>query len=253
MSTWVSNGQAVAWAWSRSPGRLDLQVDPVHLALLPEILGRYAESWGGSGCVITVMDAEVELIDALSQWGYRRDDSGPYFAHLRRNLIDPLVVPPVPQGFTLRAVRTPDDAQARAAVHRAAFADYGGEHSLTTDVYKQVMAGHPYLADLDWIVEDTEGTVAAFCLCWVDVENATAVLEPVGTDPRFRRRGLARAAVAASLRAARERGARYARVCARGDSAYTAAAATYEDIGFSRYARNIRLIDDGPRLAAGGA
>lgn len=245
MATWDYNGHPVAWALSKSPGRLDLQVDPAHSELVAEVLEWYAESVGGGKPVITVMDAETVLINALTGRGYVLDASEPFFAHLRRDLDDPLPVPSVPPNMTLRAAQNADDAEERAAAHRAAFASYGGEHEVTADAYRQIMSDELYRAELDWFVEDADGTVAAFCLVWLGEKNDTAVLEPVGTHPRYRRQGLARAVIAASLQAAAERGARHARVCARGDSGYVAAAATYTDIGFSRYGRNVRLIHPG--------
>jgi len=149
------------------------------------------------------------------------------------------------------ALRGERDAGARAAVHRAAFAGDGGEgDEPTAATYRRLMADDQYRADLDRIVEDTEGTPAAFCLSWLDEPNAVAVLEPVGTDPRYRRRGLARAAILASLRAAVGLGARHARVCARGDTGSVAAKATYESLGFRRYARNVRLIAPKDRASA---
>ena len=42
----------------------------------------------------------------------------------------------------------------------------------------------PYQSDLDFIVEDPEGTAVAFALGWYDEANRLGEFEPVGTDPR---------------------------------------------------------------------
>jgi hypothetical protein len=76
-------------------------------------------------------------------------------------------------------------AEARAAVHRAAFSP----SRVRTESYLQVMRTWPYRAELDWIVESADGTPVAFCLVWLDELNHVAVLEPVGTDPAHQRRG----------------------------------------------------------------
>lgn len=251
VSTWRAGAHTVAWAWTKAPGRLDLQVDPSHLSLLPQILAWSRRSAGDRPPVIIALDGEGALIDALAGHGYAMDLDGPFFAHLHRDLTRPLAPTSLPAGFTLRALRDERDAETRTAIHRAAFANHGGEeHEPTAATYRRLMADDQYRADLDRIVEDADGTPAAFCLSWLDEPNAVAVLEPVGTDPRYRRRGLARAAILASLRAAVGLGARHARVCARGDTGSVAAKATYESLGFRRYARNVRLIAPKDRASA---
>lgn len=229
LAHWRRGGRVVAWAWARG-GRLDLQVDPAHATLAASIL-----AWFG-GRAVTVLDAETALVGELGRHGYERRDGGPFFAHLRRPLGAGLPAPaPLPDGYTLRPVRGPDDAAARAAVHAAAFSV-----PMTAAAYRGVMRAPSYRAGLDWLVVAPDGTPAASALAWVDGE--TAVLEPVGTDPGHRRRGLAAAASLAALRAARDLGARHARVCARGDDGYRAARAAYEALGFRAYARNVRLV-----------
>ncbi|WP_116947305.1 GNAT family N-acetyltransferase [Jiangella endophytica] len=229
LAHWRHGERVVAWAWARG-GRLDLQLDPAHLALTAQIA-----AWFG-GRAVTVLDAETGLIGELARHGYERQEDGRFFAHLRRPLGADLPAPaPPPDGYTLRPVGGPEDAAARAAVHAAAF-------SVPMDdaAYRGVMRAPSYRPELDWLVVAPDGTPAASALAWV--EGEIAVLEPVGTDPRHRRRGLAAAASLAALRVARDLGARQARVCARGDDGYPAARAAYEAIGFRAYARNVRLV-----------
>ena len=98
-----------------------------------------------------------------------------------------------------------DEAEARAAVHRAAWrpkrigamfvppVDLGeAESSMTTESYRAVMEAWPYRHDLDQVVEAPDGTLAAFALGWLDEVDRAGELEPVGTDPRYavRRAGI---------------------------------------------------------------
>jgi ribosomal protein S18 acetylase RimI-like enzyme len=230
LARWEHGGRVVAWAWARG-GRLDLQVDPAHLALTEPILG-----WFG-GRTVTVLDAETGLIGALAAHGYERRADGPFFVHLRRSLADLPEPAPLPHGYTLRPVSGPADAAARAAVHRAAFTA-----TLSTAAYRGLMRTPPYRPGLDQLVLAPDGIPAASALAWLDDDSGVAVLEPVGTAPGHRRRGLAGAASLAALRAAKDLGARAARVCARGDAAHPAARAAYEALGFRVYARNVRLV-----------
>lgn len=235
VATWAVDGRTVAWGWARPAGRLDLQVDPAYGDALHEVL-----EWSAAGTgprTVTVLDAETALLERLRDAGYTQGEDAPFFVHLRRGLHDLGAPPAVPAGFALRAVRGVEDAAPRAALHSAAF---GGATS--TESYRSLMRDPGYRPGLDWIVEAPDGTPAAFCLSWWDEASGVVVLEPVGTGPRFRRLGLARAAAFASLAAAAELGATHARVCARGDDGAPAARATYESLGFRTYARNVRLI-----------
>jgi ribosomal protein S18 acetylase RimI-like enzyme len=231
----------VAWAWAKLPGQLDLQLDPAHPELADEILRWFDDVAHGESRTVTILDAETDLMKVLRRHGYRGHTAGPFFAHFQRSL-EELPGPVLPRGYTLRSVRGESDAAARAAVHRAAFARPGPPPPDNADSYRQVMRSWPYRADLDWLVEAPNGTPVAFCLGWLDEHNRVAALEPVGTDPGHRRRGLAGAATLAALRTARLLGAEHARVCARGDDGYPSARATYESLGFQRYARNVSFV-----------
>jgi mycothiol synthase len=55
---------------------------------------------------------------------------------------------------------------------------------------------HSYIPDLDLILLSAEGEVAAFCTVWLDRESGLAEFEPVGTVPRYRKRGLGAALLA---------------------------------------------------------
>jgi ribosomal protein S18 acetylase RimI-like enzyme len=245
-SLWTYGDKPVAWAWAQLPADLDLHVDPAYTPVADQILEWFDGVADGARRTVTILDAEADLIAVLRRYGYREQSSGPFFLHLRRSLAD-LRAPEVPPGYTLRPVRDERDAEARAAVHRAAFSLPGYPPSrVTGDSYLQVMRAWPYRSELDWLVEAPDGTPVAFSLVWLDEHNRVAVLEPVGTDPGHRRRGLASATILAALEAARRLGAESARVCARGDAAYPSARATYESLGFRRYARNIVFVRPEP-------
>jgi GNAT superfamily N-acetyltransferase len=94
----------------------------------------------------------------------------------------------------------------RVAVHRAVW----HPSRVTEASYRNVMTAWPYRGRLDWVVEAPDGRFAAQCLVWLDEHNAVGELEPVGTLPEFRRRGLARTVCLAALHAARDAGARKA-------------------------------------------
>lgn len=52
-----------------------------------------------------------------------------------------------------------------------------------------------YSSDRDFIVVDSKGEHLAFCVAWLDEENKIAEIDPVGTHPDYRRKGLAKAVI----------------------------------------------------------
>ena len=80
--------------------------------------------------------------------------------------------------------RRPRGARRAASGRLGAFAGHGGELLELQTVW-------PYRADLDCVVEAPDGSLVAYCLAWLDDANRVGELEPVGTHPDYRRRGLA--------------------------------------------------------------
>ncbi|GII97463.1 GNAT family N-acetyltransferase [Sinosporangium siamense] len=76
-------------------------------------------------------------------------------------------------------------------------------------------------------------------MVWLDQANRTAEIEPAGTAPADRRRGLARAVCLAALRAAREAGAESAVVTPRGDDGHPIPARLYRSLGFRERGRSV--------------
>ncbi|MEU5877788.1 GNAT family N-acetyltransferase [Spirillospora sp. NPDC047279] len=231
---WEHDGRAVAWAWAKPAGRfLNLQLDPAHPDLADDVLSWFAELTEGPGPrTVKVLDDEQAVIDALAAHGYRERTDRGFFLHLGRSLAE-LPEPEVPDGYTLRQVG-PEDAAARAAVHRAAFP----AARATAGSYRDVMNAWPYRHDLDWLVTAPDGSPASFCLVWLDEATGAAILEPVGTAPGHLRRGLASAAILAALRTARDLGAETARVCVLGHFGNPPALAAYTSVGFRGFARD---------------
>jgi GNAT superfamily N-acetyltransferase len=249
---WENSADLVtAWGWTEPPGHLDLQVDPAHLELAPDVLAWFETVATGSERLVTVLETEGHLVAALERAAYRPMTEAPFFLHCLIDLDGTLAVPQLPEGYRVRAVRA-DEAAARAAVHRAAWhprrigelfvppVNLGDADSeMTTERYRAVMGAWPYRCDLDQVVEAPDGTLVAFALGWLDEVNRVGELEPVGTDPRYVRLGLGSAASLACLHALRDAGASRAVVYPRGDSAYPVARQLYSGLGFQPVARTV--------------
>jgi len=231
---WEDDGEVVAFGWRQRHGDLAPCLDPARPELWSGVLDWYERSAPGTELRVTMTGEEPRL----GQRGYAlASPDEPFFLHLARDLAD-VEEPTLPPGYRLRGLAGPPELDARVAVHRAAF----DPSRLTADTYRTVMAAWPYRPDLDRVVEAPDGSLAAFCLAWIDEANRVGELEPVGTHPDHRRLGLGRAVcLDASLRL-REAGADLALVAARGDDAYPVPRRLYAAVGFREVARNVTYV-----------
>ncbi len=97
----------------------------------------------------------------------------------------------------------------------------------------------PLVGQLSGYQSHATSTLVASALGWLDGANRVGELEPVGTDPRFARRGLGWAVSLACLHTMRDAGATRAVVYPRGDSHYPVAKRLHYGLGFRPIARTI--------------
>lgn len=120
--------------------------------------------------------------------------------------------PLLPEGFNLRAAHGLREADALAALHRAAFdSDY-----LTAERRLAWMEAPHYDPALDLVVVAPDGSLAASCFGAIDPqENARTgreegTLDPIATHPHYRRRGLARACLLCGMQLLASRDMKFA-------------------------------------------
>ncbi|GAA4517896.1 GNAT family N-acetyltransferase [Brevibacterium yomogidense] len=127
-------------------------------------------------------------------------------------------------------VATPDTADLRTAVQRAAFSG-----STFSTAKWRTMAGCPVYRDARCLVAyDDDGTEVAAATAWSAGPGRPGVLEPVGVHPLHRGLGYGRAITVAAAAALRDMGATSALVCT--ETANVAAVATYRSAGFEEHA-----------------
>jgi predicted N-acetyltransferase YhbS len=239
-SLWADGDTTVAWAWHNGPSELELLVDPDHVEVLPEVLAWFdSRAAVGEPPTVHTVDIDQAVTTALREAGYApgpADD--PYAVHLHIDLDQvPAEPPTLPEGYRLDHV-SDVTLTARVDTHREAF----DPSRVTVDSYRQVRACWPYREDLDVVVLDAGGTVVSYALAWYDDRARVGLLEPVGTRPAHRRRGLAGAACTEALRRLRAAGARTATIAARGDDAYPEALRVYTRVGFRPVSRDVAYV-----------
>lgn len=133
----------------------------------------------------------------LVELGYKE---GAISGYLRLRPMDlPIPDSNCPKGFEIRSIRGRSDYDQLMSVTRLVF---GHGEWLNAEVYEGIMRCSFYKQDLDLVTVTTDGTFASFCTFRVDPISRITSLEPMGTHPNYRRRGLAKALIYEGLRRA---------------------------------------------------
>jgi mycothiol synthase len=143
---------------------------------------------------------------------------------------------PMPDGFEIRPIAADDRAMHRRVWEAAkrAFAESYGEQAQSEDQYERWLSSTEFNPPL-WRVAFHGDAIAAQILNYLDEPEADGSrigwTESISTQPEFRRRGLARALLAESLRTVRDAGATKAALGADSQNP-NEAQALYESMGF---------------------
>ncbi|MCP3975465.1 MAG: GNAT family N-acetyltransferase [bacterium] len=161
--------------------------------------------------VIDAFADDPGRVASVESLGFTRGGE-PYFVTTRPTA-DPIDAP-LPEGYTLRTVRGPEEAEAVGALHGASFGS-----TWNPGEYATLMGTFGYSPDREWLVVAPDGSLAGFTETWHDPISSTGLFEPVGTHPDHRRRGVGRALMAAGLRDMASAGLATGMVCFEGDNA----------------------------------
>lgn len=245
---WYGGGSVVAWGvifpptmvrvtadtMEMSKAGLVWQVHPDKRELLDEILDWFAANTPEAVRQTFTRAGNADAIARIESHGYAHDRNAPWDLLNMRDLRE-IEEPTLPAGYRLTTMREIRDVARRVAVHRAAWEP----STLTEEKYAGAMSTWPYRADLDFVVEAPDGSLAASALGWYDEANRVGELEPVGTHSDHRRLGLARAVMLFGMQRFREAGATHAIVGCRGDAGYPVPKLVYESIGFRELSRDM--------------
>src|SRR3954453_7250747 len=223
---WLDGDTLLAWAgatgWGASRG---VSYEYRDASLFDELL-----DWAKPD-VTTVKSGDHGPEPILRARGFMPDADAPWIRWNARPL-DELEEPTLPDGYRLGTMAGHGDFASRAAAHRSAFTRPGAASRFTDDTYATVRREAPWRGDLDCVVVDPSGEVAAFALGWLDGRHAVGELEPVGVRADEQRRGLGRAVCLYALQQLRAAGAETALVGSRGDDAHPGPRLLYESMGF---------------------
>jgi len=171
---------------------------------------------------IHIGDRDEPLRALALERGYAEDSRHP--EHDSTFVIAGQPEPRLPKGFALRSMSEENDIELRREIFGRAFNHTDPAEWPSAFAYEELQRAPDYRKDLDLFVVGPGGQYVACCIVWHDERNRLGILEPVGTHPDFRRRGLGRAVVTEGIRKAAVLGAKTVRV--------GSGQAFYEAIGF---------------------
>jgi GNAT superfamily N-acetyltransferase len=210
---WEDDGVIVAVAtYELRLGEAFFQVRPTHQHLKPEML-EYAEERlagptdEGDRCLKAfVNDFDTAFERVVRSRGYEKE---PRSHRQMSRFTIPRPFPPirVPDGFRLKSLADDNDLVKVDRVLHRGFNHPGEPPPDGPEVRKRMQSGPHFRTDLAIVVEAPNGEFVAFGGLWFDAVNRIGYVEPVATDPDFRRKGLGTAAVLEGVRRCGELGA----------------------------------------------
>ena len=172
-----------------------------------------------------------------------------YFFTMERSLSLPIPESQLPDGFTIRQVRSNEDAEAWVELFNQSFIDHWNHHDLTVESYKHWLTDPDYKPELDLVAVAADGTFAAFCHCDISPEDNKRSgrnegwISTLGTRRGFRRKGLGRAMLLAGMQRLKVAGVDTARLGVDTENP-SGAGQLYESVGFRKLYTQIMYVKD---------
>jgi GNAT superfamily N-acetyltransferase len=215
---WEDEGQIVGVAtYELRLGEAFFNTHRDHAHLKPEML-TYAEDQlsargddGNRRLQAYVSDFDGAFEEVVVSRGYKKHPDS--HRHISQFVIPlPFPVISVPEGFRLKSLADDNDLRKMHRVLHRGFDHPGEPPEDGVEGCRKMQSGPNYRKDLAIVAEAPTGDFAAYAGMWFDSVNRFGYVEPVATDPDYRRRGLGRVCVLEAIRRCGELGATVAYV-----------------------------------------
>lgn len=230
LKIWEVDNQMIALSLTRPSGDCTLLIHPENTPLSRQIVlwmqERVKELAVSKEVKMTLVadDADKELVSTLVNLGFEKDESD------GDNQVWPLDTPipdySLPEGYTVRNA-VDDDYEKYLEIQTSVFRHM---RWMTKKRYEHYRSASFYHEELDIVAVDPSGDFAAFCTGRIDPVSKIAELEPVGTHPAHRQKGLARAVILECLKRLAKH--KPTAVVILGAAPSEAARKLYESVGF---------------------
>lgn len=218
IGVWESDGSIVAVAhFEHALGEVYFQIHPDFTHLKLEML-EYAEDHlsaeadnGRRYLKVFINDFDTEFESIVKRRGYRRIE-GVRECWSAFKIAHPFPVISLPAGFGLKSLQEDNDLGKLDRVIHRGFNHPGEPPEGGIEDRKKMQSAPNYRKDLNIVVHSPDGSFASYCGMWYEATNRVAYVEPVCTDPDYRRKGVGTAAVLEGIRRCGEEGATIALV-----------------------------------------
>jgi ribosomal protein S18 acetylase RimI-like enzyme len=212
---WHVGDQLVGAAhFEGGPGEAFLQVHPDHAHLKAEMLAYAQEALarvedGKKALTLWASALDPELEELARAAGFCQAVNAPdVIAQFDVDGSFPAIT--LPEGFSLTDRASTNDLRQINRVLWRGFNHAGPAPDEYVAGRADVEKAPLYRPELVAMIQAPDGSLVSYCGIWYVPANRLAYVEPVATDPDYRRRGLARAAVLEAIRRASLLGARRA-------------------------------------------
>jgi predicted N-acetyltransferase YhbS len=214
---WEDNNQLVGVVhFELVRGEAFLQIRAGYSDLKEEMI-TYAENnlchirEDGKGYILVYAnDFDDELAEILKQRNYRKKPEPLPLSVFQVPESFPQII--VPEGFTVLSLADENDLVKVDRVLHRGFNHPGEPPADGVDGRRKMQSAENFRKDLNIIVRSESGEYVSFGGIWYEPTNKFAYVEPVATDPDYRKLGLGKAAVLESIRRCAELGATVAYV-----------------------------------------
>ena len=205
---WFDDGHPIAWAFVDEFNNLLWELSDQY----EETLGAEIVDWGEACLRKTLAGNGSKTLDASCREDFTRrisflirhgfQQTKDRSIYMMRPLSEPIPSPVLPPGFIIRPIKGKEEADAVAAMHRAAF----GTDYMTTENRLAIMITSEYDPSLDLLAIAPGGEIAAYCSCSVKEGEKRGLTDPIATHPKYQHMGLARALILTGMEVLKERG-----------------------------------------------
>jgi len=202
---WEDGGEIVGVAhFEHRRGVNYLEVDPRYADLKRDMLDYAAERlWGefkdGRAVYVYLDDRDEGLHAIAGKLGYEpKPDLAERTSTLK--IPDPFCVIRTPEGFRIQSLADEFDVRKVHRVMHRGFNHAGEPPEDGLESRRRKLSAPNFRRDLAIVAVAPSGEYVSFCGMWMDPSNRVCYVEPVATDPDYRRMGLGAAVVLEGVR-----------------------------------------------------
>jgi len=230
IGVWEDNGKIVALAtYETVLGEAFFAYDPLYLHLRQELI-EYAlkhlavtDKDGQRNLTMHLPESDAEFKKFAVEYGFTETDKLEHTSVIYRSSTPPEVI--LPAGFSIVSMAEENDLHKINRVLWRGFNHPGEPTEAEIPNRGKSQSGPDFRKDITLAVKAPDGSFVSYCGMWYRRDLDYAVVEPVATDPDYRRQGLGKAVVLEGVRRCFAEGAK---------TVYVGSGQQfYQDIGFS--------------------